>query len=110
MTLPAQIRNVVSASRKWAFARERCRAVHDSKSAKPDDLEKAKKALSLASDELFSTVRQFEMFLRRETIKGPRQKSNVNWGAIFGAIANGAKFLEGMAPSKDQNIIDTTGE
>jgi hypothetical protein len=110
--IPKPVRDIITSARKWHVARERCRAVADSKSAKPGELDKAKKALSQASDQLSTAVQQFETFLRQDRAQPANPKKNtVNWGAVFGAIANGAKFLETVAAApKGPHVIDTTGE
>lgn len=113
MALPKPVWAVLMGARKWAGARAECVKLADSRSTKPADLEKAKRALAQASNELFKAVSEFEKFLK----KPPAQQSNINWSAVFGMIAKGAGMLEEVAtattksaPRIHKSVIDTQGE
>lgn len=114
MSLPRPVWAVLAGARKWAIAHGTLLKLLDSKSAKPADVDKAKKALALSAGELFKAVQEFEKFLRK-----PPQKSSFDWGAVFGLIAKGAGMLEEVAATArgpkgatrvNRTIVDTIGE
>jgi hypothetical protein len=114
MSLPAQVRTVLVNARKWAIAHATLLKLLDSKSAKPADVDKAKKALAMSAGELFKAVQEFEKFLR----KPPQKSSSIDWGSVFGLIAKGAGMLEEVAATargpkgapRINRTIDTVGE
>lgn len=114
MSLPAQVRTVLVSARKWAIAHATLLKLLDSKSAKPVDVDKAKKALVMSAGELFKAVQEFEKFLR----KPPQRSSSIDWGSVFGMIAKGAGMLEEVAATAkgkgatrvNRTIVDTVGE
>lgn len=112
MALPRPVWSVLAGARKWAAARAAFAKLADSRSAKPADLDRVKKALAAASDELFKAVQDFEKFLQ----KPPAQKSSFDWAEVFGMIGKAAGVLEGAAaaaqgtPRVHKAVIDTQGE
>lgn len=110
MALPKPVWAVLVGARKWAAAYGMLGKLLDSRSSKPENVEKAKKALAQAAGELFKAVQEFEKFLR----KPPAKKSNLDWGAVFGFVAKTAGMLEEVAakgaPRINHSVIDTDGE
>ena len=113
MALPRPVWSVLAGARKWAAARAAFAKLADSRSAKPADLDRVKKALAAASDELFKAVQGFETFLQKPPAT---QKSSFDWAAVFGMIGKAAGVLEGAAyaaqgkPRIAKAVIDTQGE
>jgi len=111
MNLPRPILLVITNARKWAFAQASLAKLRDSRSAKPEDLDKAKKTLADAAHALFKAVQELERFLSK-----PASKSSFDWGAVFGMIAKTAGMLEGVAAAAkgasapQSRVIDTQGE
>lgn len=106
--MQTQIREVVTAARTWMKTREKWRRAHDSKTAKPAEVETAKAAFSKASDALEKAVVSFEKALK----KRPRNGKPIAWGKLFEAVAVGAKALEravGTPPGIiEAEVIDVT--
>lgn len=102
------VRDLVVAARKWAEARERCRALADSKRSDPEKVEGAKRQLSRHSDSLFKAVRRFETILRKK----PKSRNKpLDWNVVFGAVGELAKAFDATSVrSPDAIYIDTTAE
>ena len=104
------VREVLQASRRWAKAREKCRRVADSKSARPDDLDRAKKALMRCSDRLARAVESLESMLRK---KPHTRKNGTDWHSVLGAVSVVAQAVESSIrprPPFGLGVIDTTAE
>lgn len=104
------VKDVLVSARAWARAREKIRRLSDSKSAKEDDLEKAKKDLVKCSDALYKIISKLETVLSQT----PKTKKAINWHKFFGAVGTVAKAV-GSAVAPDSGIIrgrviDTTAE
>lgn len=111
MLLPKQVSDVLTTARKWAHARNVFVDLTDRKSARPEQVEAAKRALFAAGNELFKAVQGFEKFLLSRNAKKQSTKSSFDWTQLFGVVAKGAQFLEGVSKSaKAPNIIDVQGE
>jgi hypothetical protein len=108
--IPKAVAGVLTAARRWAHARNALQDLTDRKSTKPPQLEAAKKSLFDASNELFKAVSQFEKFLQARQTK----KTSFDWAKVFGAVAQSAKFLEGVSKGAQSPhappIVDTFGE
>jgi hypothetical protein len=102
------VRDLVVAARNWAEARERCRAIADSKRSDPQKIEKAKRQLSRSSDTLFKAVRRFETILHKK----PKSRNKpLDWNVVFGAVGELAKAFDATSVSPPDAIyIDTTAE
>jgi len=105
-----EVREVLQAARSWAKAREKCRRVSDSKSAKPGDLDRAKKTLMRCSDKLARAVATLETMLRKK----PRvRKNGTDWHSVLGAVSVVAQAVESSIrprPPFGLGVIDTTAE
>jgi hypothetical protein len=108
--MESAIRGVLIAARKWARAREKTRRLADSKSAKPEELEKAKRELAKTSDALFKAIVGFERILLRR----PKERNKgFDWNRVLGTIGNIAKAVETAARQPETiyvEPIDTTAE
>lgn len=107
------IRDVIVSARSWAKARELARRLSDSKSAKEEDLDKAKKALVKSSDALYKAVSALETFLSRKP-KETKPKKPIDWHKFLGAVGTVAKAVgSAVAPENLPimgRVIDTKGE
>ena len=111
-----EIRQVLVRAGMWARAREKCRSISDSKSAKPHDLDKARAALTKASEQLADAVMKLEALLWRRKPRG--RKRTVDWHAVFGAVgilakATGAALARPpviVGRVRPPHVIDTTAE
>jgi len=104
---------VVERARKWAKARVTLRKVLDSKSAKPEAIEKAKLAFAKASDELELIVVQVEKLMARGVLKKKSSKP-IDWAALANAAVVAAQAVEKVVtPSAKpglQDVIDVDFE
>lgn len=110
-SMDSVVRDVLVAARAWSKAREKCRRLADSKSAKPEQVEASKRELVACSDALFKSVVRFESFLRKQ--RNARTTKPVDWNRVFGAVSVVAQALETTVarpkPFRTE-VIDTTGE
>lgn len=102
---------LIAANRTWVAARTRLRRVMDSKKARPEDVEAARKALGKASTDLETAVRRFD-----HSVKTPHSGGkSLNLGDLAGAVAKMAGGIEQAvrarkgAPPRVE-VIDTDGE
>lgn len=114
MIVDSVVKDVLVAARKWSKAREKCRRVADSKKATEKDLEKAKEALSDASDNLYKAVTRLEAYISKHPTK--KEGKPIDWNKAFGTVAVIAKGVEeALKPAPGTGpifgrVIDTTGE
>lgn len=96
---------VVERARRWAKARNTLRKLMDSKSAKPEAVEKAKALYVKASDELEQVARQVEALASKGALRRKPQKP-FDWGALANAAAVAAKVVEEVVSAPPRGGVD----
>jgi len=102
---------LIASARAWVVARTRLRRAMDSKKARPEDVEAARKVVGKASADLEAAVRRFD-----QSVKTPHNgRSNLNLGDIAGAVAKVAGGIEQAVRARKGGpvrveVIDTDGE
>jgi hypothetical protein len=86
---------ILHAARRWAYARAALRRLLDSKTAKPDQVQRAKTEYIRASDQLERCVGKMERALQQAGVKGPpRRRQGVSLQQMLGLVANMAGAAE----------------
>lgn len=106
---------VVDRARHWVRARSALRRVLDSKSAKPEAVEKAKAHYVKASDELEKVVARVEKLAKAGALRKTAKKP-IDWAKFADALAGGAKAVDHAVNTvravtgKPSSIIDAEFE
>jgi len=109
---------VINAARRWLQTRLELKRLLDSKSAKPETVQKAKRTYDKACTELEGLVAKFERLLKSQGNTTSMSRSaaarKFPWQNFFGMVAEVAKAAEtavGVPQGKrTPDVIDTEGE